>query len=319
MFILRRLCLLLLVIIMLSLLSFSLAYYTSHAPLAGDNVWHNYLHYLTQLKQGDFGVSSVDQQPILNQLLQVFPATIELCFIAFMLALLLGIPLGIIAGMNSGKWPDITINTVAMLGFSIPVFWLALLLILYFSLTLGWLPSAGRYSLFNHVPPVTGLALIDVWLSDLPNRMAILQDTLLHMILPIATLTLSPMTEVTRLMSMSTSKIFEQNYIKAASIRGLSRFSIIRRHLLHNALSAVVSKLSLKLSNMLTLAIVVEVVFDWPGVGRWLVIAIRQEDYMAISAGVLTIGILVIVINALLDIVSAITNPLKHKEWHAIR
>ncbi len=318
-FTLRRLLLLLITLFMLSLVSFSLSYYTPHGPLAGANVWDAYSFYITNLVKGDLGFSSINGQPILGQLKDVFPATMELCVISFLLALIIGIPFGIIAGVTQGRLPDIAISSVALLGFSIPVFWLALLLMLFFSLHLGWLPVSGRIDLLYEVKPVTGLALVDAWLSDSPYRNEMMWSTLRHMILPIVALSIAPATEVIRLMKNSTTDIYEKNFIKAAATRGLSRFTIIRRHLLHNALPPIISKLGLQFSSMLTLAMITEMVFSWPGIGRWLITAIRQQDYAALSAGVMVVGALVLTVNVLSDIFGALTNPLKHKEWYALR
>ncbi|AML58719.1 Peptide transport system permease protein sapB [Serratia rubidaea] len=318
-FTLRRCLLLIITLFFLTLVGFSLSYFTPHAPLSGAGLWDAYQFYFTSLLHWDFGVSSINGQAIGEQLREVFPATMELCILAFALALFIGIPLGIIAGVMRGKWQDTAISTFALLGFSMPVFWLALLLMLFFSLHLGWLPVSGRFDLLYQVQPVTGFALIDAWLSDSPYRSEMIASALRHMILPIAALAVAPTTEVVRLMRISTDEVFGQNYIKAAATRGLSRFTIIRRHVLHNALPPIIPKLGLQFSTMLTLAMITEVVFSWPGLGRWLINAIRQQDYAAISAGVMLVGSLVITINVLADILGAATNPLKNKEWYALR
>nr|WP_232096092.1 putrescine export ABC transporter permease SapB [Serratia rubidaea] len=315
----RRCLLLIITLFFLTLVGFSLSYFTPHAPLSGAGLWDAYQFYFTSLLHWDFGVSSINGQAIGEQLREVFPATMELCILAFALALFIGIPLGIIAGVMRGKWQDTAISTFALLGFSMPVFWLALLLMLFFSLHLGWLPVSGRFDLLYQVQPVTGFALIDAWLSDSPYRSEMIASALRHMILPIAALAVAPTTEVVRLMRISTDEVFGQNYIKAAATRGLSRFTIIRRHVLHNALPPIIPKLGLQFSTMLTLAMITEVVFSWPGLGRWLINAIRQQDYAAISAGVMLVGTLVITINVLADILGAATTPLKHKEWYALR
>ncbi|BEM58135.1 antimicrobial peptide ABC transporter permease SapB [Serratia marcescens] len=318
-FTLRRILLLLITLFFLTLVSFSLSYFTPRAPLNGAALLDAYQFYFVSLLHWDFGVSSINGQAISEQLREVFPATMELCLLAFTLALFIGIPLGIIAGVLRGKWQDTAISTFALLGFSMPVFWLALLLMLFFSLHLGWLPVSGRFDLLYQVKPITGFALIDAWLSDSPYRAEMIGSALRHMILPIAALAVAPTTEVVRLMRISTDDVLNQNYIKAAATRGLSRFTIIRRHVLHNALPPIVPKLGLQFSTMLTLAMITEVVFSWPGLGRWLINAIRQQDYAAISAGVMVVGTLVITINVLADILGAATNPLKHKEWYALR
>jgi cationic peptide transport system permease protein len=318
-FTLRRFLLLIITLFLLTLVSFSLSYFTPRAPLNGAGLWDAYQFYFVSLLHWDFGVSSINGQAISEQLSEVFPATMELCILAFTLALLVGIPLGIIAGVLRGKWQDTAISTFALLGFSMPVFWLALLMMLFFSLHLGWLPVSGRFDLLYPVKHVTGFALIDAWLSDSPYRAEMIASALRHMVLPIAALAVAPTTEVVRLMRISTDDVFSQNYIKAAATRGLSRFTIIRRHVLHNALPPIIPKLGLQFSTMLTLAMITEMVFSWPGLGRWLINAIRQQDYAAISAGVMVVGTLVITINVLADILGAATNPLKHKEWYALR
>lgn len=316
---LRRLVLWVVTLFMLTLVGFSLSYFTPHAPLMGASFGDAFLFWYQGLFQLDFGVSSTNGEPINQQILEVFPATLELCILAFTLAMLIGIPLGITAGVLRNKWQDKLISALALIGFSLPIFWLALLLTLFFSLTLGWLPVSGRFDLLYPVKDITGFALIDAWLSPSPWRHEMIISAIKHMILPVLALAVAPTTEVVRLLRLSTREVMEQNYIKAAATRGLSRFTVIRRHVLHNALPPVIPRLGLQFSTMLTLAMITEMVFNWPGLGRWLVDAIRQQDYAAISAGVMVVGGLVITVNVLADILGALTTPLKHKEWYALR
>ncbi|WP_279046278.1 putrescine export ABC transporter permease SapB [Cedecea davisae] len=318
-FTLRRLLLLLITLVFLALVGFSLNYFTPHAPLQGASLWNAWVFWCKSLLHWDFGVSSINGQSINEQLRDVFPATMELCILAFGFALLIGIPVGMLAGVMRNKWQDKLISALALVGFSIPVFWLALLLTLFFSLTLGWFPVSGRFDLLYEVKSVTGFALVDAWLSDSPYRSEMIVSAIRHMVLPVAVLAVAPTTEVIRLMRLSTIEVFDQNYVKAAATRGLSRFTILHRHVLHNALPPVIPRLGLQFSTMLTLAMITEVVFSWPGLGRWLINAIRQQDYSAISAGVMVIGSLVIIVNVISDILGAMANPLKHKEWYALR
>ncbi|MCW7764124.1 putrescine export ABC transporter permease SapB [Photorhabdus luminescens] len=315
----RRLLLLIITLFFLSLISFSLSYFTPNAPLSGASLFDAYIFFFHSLLLWDFGVSSINGELISEQLWEVFPATMELCILAFSVALLIGIPLGIIAGVWRNKPADTVITSIALVGFSIPIFWLALLLTLFFSLYLGWLPVSGRFNLLYQIEPVTGFSLIDAWLSKSPHRNEMIISAMQHLLLPVITLAVAPTTEVIRLMRNSTEEVFGENYIKAAATRGLSRLTIIRRHVLHNALPPIIPKLGLQFSTMLTLAMMTELVFNWPGLGHWLVSAIRQQDYSAISAGVMVIGTLVILVNVLSDIIGAMTNPLKHKEWYALR
>ncbi|SVR88291.1 putrescine export ABC transporter permease SapB [Klebsiella pneumoniae] len=318
-FTLRRLLLLLITLFFLTFVGFSLSYFTPHAPLQGASLWNAWLFWFEGVLHWDFGVSSINGQLISEQLREVFPATMELCILAFGFALLIGIPVGMIAGVMRNKWPDTLISAVALVGFSIPVFWLALLLTLFFSLSLGWLPVSGRFDLLYEVKNVTGFALIDAWLSDSPWRHEMIVSAARHMVLPVLTLAVAPTTEVIRLMRISTSEVYDTNYVKAAATRGVSRRKILLRHVLHNALPPVIPRLGLQFSTMLTLAMITEMVFSWPGLGRWLINAIRQQDYAAISAGVMVIGALVIIVNVISDILGAMANPLKHKEWYALR
>ena len=318
-FTLRRLLLLMVTLFFLTVVGFCLSYFTPHAPLQGASLWNAWAFWFDSVMHWDFGVSSINGQPISEQLRQVFPATMELCILAFGLALLVGIPVGMLAGITNNKWLDKVISFFALLGFSIPVFWLALLLTLFFSLTLGWLPVSGRFDLLYEVKNVTGFALIDAWLSDSPWRHEMIISALRHIVLPVLTLAVAPTTEVVRLMRISTIAIYDTNYVKAAATRGVSRLTILRRHVLHNALPPVIPRLGLQFSTMLTLAMITEMVFNWPGLGRWMINAIRQQDYAAISAGVMVIGALVIIINVISDILGAMANPLKHKEWYALR
>ncbi|WGL54430.1 putrescine export ABC transporter permease SapB [Kluyvera intermedia] len=318
-FTLRRLLLLMVTLFFLTVVGFCLSYFTPHAPLQGASLWNAWAFWFDSVMHWDFGVSSINGQPISEQLRQVFPATMELCILAFGLALLVGIPVGMLAGITNNKWQDKVISFFALLGFSIPVFWLALLLTLFFSLTLGWLPVSGRFDLLYEVKNVTGFALIDAWLSDSPWRHEMIISALRHIVLPVLTLAVAPTTEVVRLMRISTIAIYDTNYVKAAATRGISRLTILRRHVLHNALPPVIPRLGLQFSTMLTLAMITEMVFNWPGLGRWMINAIRQQDYAAISAGVMVIGALVIIINVISDILGAMANPLKHKEWYALR
>ena len=318
-FTLRRLLLLLITLFLLTFVGFSLSYFTPHAPLQGASLWTAWWFWFEGVLHWDFGVSSINGQPISEQLKEVFPATMELCILAFGFALVIGIPVGMLAGIMRNKWQDTLISALALLGFSIPVFWLALLLTLFFSLTLGWFPVSGRFDLLYEVKSVTGFALIDAWLSDSPWRHEMIVSAARHMVLPVLTLAVAPTTEVIRLMRISTSEVYDTNYVKAAATRGVSRRTILHRHVLHNALPPVIPRLGLQFSTMLTLAMITEMVFSWPGLGRWLINAIRQQDYAAISAGVMVIGALVIIVNVISDILGAMANPLKHKEWYALR
>lgn len=318
-FILRKVVLLMITLFLLSVISFSLCYFTPHGPLSGTPLADAFVFWYKGLLQFDFGISQINRQPVSQQLMEVLPATLELCLLAGLLATFCGLPLGILAAFARGKWPDNLISGFALVGFSLPIFWLALLLTLLFSLTLGWLPVSGQINLLYSVPTVTGFSLIDAWLSDSDHHHQMLVSSLKHLILPMVTLSLAPMTEVIRLMRNSTLEVIDKGYIKAAFVRGLSRFTVIRRHVVHNALPPMIPHLGLQCSTLFALSMVTEVVFNWPGMGRWLLTAVRQEDYNTISAGVMVMGGIVIIINIIADIVGAMLDPLKHKDGYGQR
>ncbi|MGL5006360.1 MAG: putrescine export ABC transporter permease SapB [Plesiomonas sp.] len=314
---LRRLSLLIITVFILTIIGYGLKNYGQ--PLSTESRITGYTQYVTALSKGDFGLSSVSGEAITPQLLNVFPATLELCLLAFIVSLLIGIPLGILAGARRGRWQDILISSFALFGFSIPVFWLGILLIMLFSLNLGWLPISGQHSLLFEVKHVTGFILVDAWLSDSPYRHDIIYNTLLHMALPVTTLSLSPTTEVIRLMRASTEHVVDKPYVKVAATRGWSRLTILRRSILRNALPPIIPKLGLLFSTMLTLAMITETVFSWPGIGRWLIQALNQHDYTAISAGVVVVGSSVILLSVLAELFGAAVNPLVRKEWYEVR
>ncbi|NAS61792.1 peptide ABC transporter permease [Pseudomonas syringae pv. actinidiae] len=249
----------------------------------------------------------------------VLPATIELCLLAFSLSLLVGIPLGITTGVLQHKTADRLISGAGVAGlFAAGVLaGVADDVILFAASGL----AAGVRPFRPALPGAAGHRLrADRRLAvRFAYRDEMIASAVQHLILPVLVLSVGPTTEVIRLMRISTTDVGTQNYIKAAIIRGLPRSTVIRRHLLHNALPPIIPQLGLQFSTMLTLEMITEVVFNWPGIGRWLVNAIRQQDFAAISAGVMVIGALVITINMLSDIWGAMANPLKHKEWYALR
>lgn len=318
-YLLRRFVLLIFTLFILSLIGFSLIYFTPNAPLQGVSLKDALTFWFNRILIFDFGISSINGQSINEQLREVFPATLELCIMAFCLALVIGVPLGILAGVMRNRWQDKMISIFVLVGFSMPIFWLALLLVMFFSLELGWLPVGGRVDLLYQFKTVTGFALIDAWLSDSPWRKDIRISVIIHAVLPVVTLAMLPATEMIRLIRLGTSEVMDTNYIKAAAIRGLNTFTLVHRHVLHNALPLVISRIGSQFAGMLTLAMITEVVFNWPGMGRWLINAIRQQDYNVISAGVMVIGGLVITINMLSNLLGAMVDPLKHKEGYVLR
>ncbi|MFM4703649.1 ABC transporter permease [Aeromonas bivalvium] len=313
-YIVRRINLLLITLLALTLVAYLLDY-----RLLGQQpgFWGGYPDFLRHIFAGDLGVSSVSGRPVLDEIYHYFPATLSLCVAAFAISLLVGIPLGTLAALYQGRGLDLSIMTAGLIGYAVPVFWLALLMVMFFSLDLGWLPASGQLSLLYDVPSITGVALVDVLLSREPWREAALHDALRHMILPSLVLAVVPTTEVIRHVRSSLIDVMKQNYIKAAASRGLSRRQIVWRHGLKNALPPVLPLLGLQLGSVLTSAMITEVVFDWHGIGRWLINSIALQDYAAIRGATLVVAGFVIFISVSTDLLTTLIYPARRKELYA--
>jgi cationic peptide transport system permease protein len=258
-------------------------------------------------------------EPVMVTLAHVAPATLELCLAALVISFVVGVPLGTLAGLRSQGPTDKLISSLAVVVFSIPTFWLAIFFIMLFSLDLQWFPVSGRYNLLYEIPHITGFALVDLWLSDLPLQGKVATDIMRHLALPTLTLAVVPTTEIIKMVRNSMAHVMSQNYIKAAATKGLSKTEIVLRHGMKNAIPPIIPNFGLLVSTMVTFVIIVESVFNWPGIGRWLLDALIAKDYASVQAGVLVIGGFVLLINIISDVVGAFMNPLVRKEWYALK
>ncbi len=313
---LRKLFLFMITLLILTLVGYSILRLDPASPWGQYPFTNGWVDYLSRLSHLDFGLNK-NGTPIIDDLYFVFPATLELCIIASVFALLIGVPTGTLAGMRQGRLIDRVISFVSMSGYSAPLFWLALLLIMFFSLHLRVLPVSGRYELLYEIEHVTGFALIDAFLSQSPLRAQALQNVIEHLILPSLILALAPTTQVVRLMRASVAEVMTQNYIRVARIKGLSKYEIVMQHVLRNALPPIIPKFGVQLSSMLTFAIITESIFNWPGIGRWLLDALSDKDYVSIQAGVMVVATFVLAANIFTDLLGAVVNPLIRKELNA--
>lgn len=314
-YLLRRTALLVSTLLMLTLIAYTLEFQLLSqikAPFIS-----GYVQFLRQLTEGDFGVSSVSGLPILGALSQYFPATLELCLAAFIISLVIGIPAGTWAALHLNRWQDATILTATLVGYALPVFWLGLLLVMFFSLNLGWLPVSGQLSLLYDIKHVTGIMTVDTLLNDSPYRWPAFFDALRHLVLPSLVLAIVPTTEVIRQIRSALLEVLKQNYIRAALTKGLSENYVILRHGLRNAFPMALPTLGLQFGTVLTSAIMTEIVFDWPGLGRWLITSIALQDYAAIKGGTLAIATFTIVASAVVDVLSTLIYPLRRKAIYA--
>ena len=310
-FTLRRRNLLIFTLLILSVLAYWLEYRLGDGD---QSLWVGYIQFLQRLLSGDLGISSQSGRPILETIMLYLPATLELCLAAAIIAIVVGVLLGTLAALNQGKTIDIGIMGFSVLGSSIPVYWLAQLLIMLLAMHFQLLPSSGQLNLLYEVEPTTGFMLVDTWLMPGPNRWPAFISALQHLCLPALTLALLPTTEVTRLVRSSMLEVLKQNYIKAAFSRGWSPLSVITKHGLRNALPPILPQLSLQFGAIITSAIVIEQVFEWPGLGHWLISSIMSRDYIAIQASMLLISSLLLVLNIVTELLSTLLYPAKRKE-----
>lgn len=270
-------------------------------------VWKQFLDYANALLHGDFGTSIVSKTPVLHEFLTLFPATLELTLTAMIFAVALGVPAGVIAASRRGGVYDQTLMGLALTGYSMPIFWWGLLLILLMSNTLGLTPVSGRVDLIKfYYEPVTGFMLIDSLLSG--EKGAFL-DAVHHLILPMVVLGTVPLAVIARMTRSSMLEVLEEDYVRTARAKGLSWRRVVGVHALRNALIPVVTVIGLQTGLLLSGAVLTETIFSWPGVGKWLIESINRRDYPALQGGIMLIASIVILVNLVVDMLYGLINP----------
>ena len=269
-------------------------------------LWKQFADYIGNVLSGDLGVSLVTQNPVLSEFFTLFPATLELGMAAMIFAALVGLPAGIVAAVKRGSWFDHGVMGLSLTGYSMPIFWWGLLLILFFSVQMGWTPVSGRLDLLYYVEARTGFMLVDTWLADEPGAFA---SALRHLILPAIVLGTIPLAVIARMTRSAMLEVLGEDYIRTGRAKGLSERRVIGLHALRNALIPVVTVIGLQVGTLLGGAILTETIFSWPGVGKWLVESINRRDYPALQGGVLLIATTVMTVNLLVDLLYGVLNP----------
>jgi dipeptide transport system permease protein len=265
-----------------------------------------YADYLWKAVHGDLGFSTITHEPVFKEFITLFPATIELSICAMLLALVIGVPAGIIAAVKRNTVWDYSVMGASLTGFSMPIFWWGLLLILTFSVTLGWTPVSGRIAIRFDIPPVTGFMLIDSLLS---SDKGAFKSALSHLILPSIALGTIPLAVIARMTRSSMLEVLREDYVRTARAKGASSFRIVGIHALRNALIPVVTTIGLQVGTLLAGAILTETIFSWPGIGKWLVEAIHRRDYPAVQGGILLSATVIIGVNLIVDVLYGVINP----------
>jgi len=262
--------------------------------------------FMKRLMKGDLGETIFTRQKVWTEIKHRFPATLELSVCALFISCFVGIILGIISATKQYSVFDYLSMLGALTGVSMPIFWLGLVLMLIFSVNLGWLPISGRLSVMTDLHVVTNFYVID---SIISQNWVALKDSIWHLIMPSITLSTIPTAIIARMTRSSMLEVLRQDYIKTAMAKGLSKFKVVYKHALRNALIPVVTTIGLQFGVLLCGAILTETIFAWPGVGKWMYDAVMQRDYMVIQGGTLIIATIFILINLFVDLLYAVINP----------
>jgi dipeptide transport system permease protein len=244
-------------------------------------VWKQFVDYIWRLAHGDFGVSLSSQQKVVTEFLTLFPATLELSFFAMLFAIAIGVPAGALAAVKRGGFYDQALMTVSLFGYSMPIFWWGLLLIMF----------------------------VSVRLALLSDQKGAFLDALRHLILPAIVLGTIPLAVIARMTRSSMLEVLSEDYVRTARAKGLSPARVIGVHALRNALLPVVTVIGLSVSGLMAGAVLTETIFSWPGVGHWLIDSIGRRDYPALQGGVLLISAVVVFVNLIVDLVYGVIDP----------
>lgn len=324
----RRLIMIIPVVFGVSILTFCLAYLVPGDPArlaAGpqatqamyeqlreefgydDPLWLRYWNYLTNLLQGDWGNSILSRRPVLEDLGNYWPATLELVVVAMTIATLVGVPLGIIAAVRADRFADHASRIISLLGVSMPAFWLAILMQLFLGLRLDWLPVSGRLETLTMPPEsITGLYLVD---SLIAGEWSTFKEALQHIILPAITLSFTSLATIARFTRASLLEVLHNDYVRTARAKGLQERSVVLRHAMRNAFIPTLTMIGLSFGWSMGGSVLVETVFDWPGIGLYATNSALTLDFMPIMGIALLYGIVFSLINIAIDIAYGFLDP----------
>ena len=252
-----------------------------------------YLDYIGKAVRGDLGLSTITHEPVFAEFMARFPATIELSMCALLLALVIGLPAGIVAAVKRNTVWDDSVMGASLTGFSI-------------SVTLGWTPVSGRIAIQYDIPAVTGFMLVDALLS---GEKGTFRSALSHLVLPAIALGTIPLTVIARMTRSSMLEVLREDYVRTARAKGAPTWRVVGIHALRNALIPVVTTIGLQVGTLLAGAILTETIFAWPGIGKWLVEAIHRRDYPAVQGGILMSASVIIGVNLVVDLLYGLINP----------
>jgi peptide/nickel transport system permease protein len=274
-----------------------------HLPL-----WQQFLLYLWDVLQGDFGTSVLTSRPVLEDIARVFPATLELATVATVLGVLFGIPMGVAAAVWQGRWPDHLVRVLGLVGYSVPVFWLGLMGLLLFYAKLGWVEGPGRLDVFYEdlVPARTGVILID---SAIAGEWDVFKNALAHVILPASILGYFSLAYIARMTRSLMLEQLRQEYVTTARVKGVPEWRIVWRHALANTAVPLITVIALSYGSLLEGSVLTETVFAWPGLGAYLTSSLLNADMNAVLGATIVVGCVFIGLNLLCDLLYRLLDP----------
>jgi len=265
-----------------------------------------YGRFLARIAKGDLGVSIISRIPVATELRLFLPATIELALSAMAIAIVVGVPLGVIAAYRHNSLTDLGTTFGSLVGVSMPIFWLALMMLWIFGLKLGWFPIGGRIDRSVDLQVITNLYIVD---SIITLNFPALLSTVHHLTLPAIALATIPTAFITRITRSAMLDVLGENYVRTARAKGLEERSVVSRHALKNAMLPVITVIGLQMGLLMTGAILTETIFAWPGMGRWVVNGIIARNFPVVQAGVLVFAMIFVAVNLVVDVSYGWFNP----------
>ena len=269
-------------------------------------IWKQYLIYLKQMFSGDLGTSLFSGQPVMKELLERLPATIELALFAVAIASVIGIALGVICAVKQNSWLDRICQVGGLVGVSLPRFWLGLMLIIAFAVNLGWLPVSGRFDFMARPQNITGFMILD---SIITGDWKALGSTLRYLALPGISIAISSVGTIMRYTRSTMLETIRQDYIRTARAKGLRERAVVVRHALKNALIPIVTVIGMELGGLFGGSVLTETIFAWPGVGKYIVDGINNSDYAVVQGGCMLVAVIAVLMNLLVDLLYGSLDP----------
>ena len=271
-------------------------------------IYVQYFKYIGQLLQGDLGTSVMTGQPVADDIKRFFPATLELATVATLLGVFVGIPMGVLAAVKQGRWPDHVVRIIGLIGYSAPIFWLGMIALLVFYAKLGWVAGPGRLDVFydSIVDPVSGVLLID---AALAGEWEIFHNAVDHLILPASILGTFALAYIARMTRSFMLDQLSQEYILTARVKGIPEWQVIWRHAFRNVLVQLITIIGLTYASLLEGSVLTETIFSWPGIGLYITNSLFNNDMNAVLGGTIVVGVCFVGINMLSDLLYKLVDP----------